>query len=151
MGGQAVCCKGVVYTTDCAGRAVAVISAPIDITVLCLKLGVARVPDKRIILFVDPRQAVVKVGNSIRRTGAKLNIKRQVVFVGIVEIHITALSVELIVQVGRLVELVIRGLDIAAVVAAHLQEPAYVIVEIGQNSDCIAVRSFGRQYISSIK
>ena len=37
-------------------------------------------------------------------------------------------------QVGRLVELVIRGLDIAAVVAAHLQEPAYVIVEIGQNS-----------------
>ena len=49
------------------------------------------------------------------------------------EIHITALSVELIVQVGRLVELVIRGLDIAAVVAADLQEPAYVIVEIGQH------------------
>ena len=37
-------------------------------------------------------------------------------------------------QVGGLVELVIRGLDIAAVVAADLQEPAYVVVEIGQNS-----------------
>ena len=37
-------------------------------------------------------------------------------------------------QIGRLVEFVIRGLDIAAVVAAHLQESAYVIVEIGQNS-----------------
>ena len=50
------------------------------------------------------------------------------------EIHITALAVELVMQIGGLVELVIRGLDIAAVVAAHLQEPAYVIVEIGQNS-----------------
>lgn len=37
-------------------------------------------------------------------------------------------------QIGGLVELVTRCLDIAAVVAAHLQEPAYVIVEIGQNS-----------------
>ena len=50
------------------------------------------------------------------------------------EIHITALAVELVMQIGGLVELVIRGLDIASVVAAHLQEPAYVIVEIGQNS-----------------
>ena len=33
-------------------------------------------------------------------------------------------------QVGRLVELVIRGLDIAAVIAADLQESAYVIVEV---------------------
>ena len=37
-------------------------------------------------------------------------------------------------KIGGLVELVIRGLDIAAVVAAHLQEPAYVIVEVCQNS-----------------
>ena len=50
------------------------------------------------------------------------------------EVHITTLTVKLVVQIGRLVELVIRGLDIASVVAAHLQEPAYVIVEIGQNS-----------------
>ena len=37
-------------------------------------------------------------------------------------------------QIGGLVELVTRCLDIAAVVAAHLQEPAYVIVEIGKHS-----------------
>ena len=50
------------------------------------------------------------------------------------EVHITALTVEFVVQIGRLVELVIRGLDIAAVVAADLQEPAYIIVEIGKHS-----------------
>ena len=50
------------------------------------------------------------------------------------EIHITALTVEFVVQIGRLVKLVIRGLDIAAVVAANLQEPAYVIIEIGKHS-----------------
>ena len=134
MGRQTVCCKGVVYATDCTCCAVAFISAPIDIAVPCFKLGVARVPDKSIVLFVNPRQAVIEVGNSIRRTGAELNIKRQVVFVGIVEVHITALAVEFVVQIGRLVELVIRGLDIASVVAADLQEPAYVIVEIGKHS-----------------
>ena len=37
-------------------------------------------------------------------------------------------------QIGGLVELVTRCLDIAAVVAAHLQEPAYVIIEIGKHS-----------------
>ena len=134
MGGQAFGNICIVYATNRAGRAVTVVSAPINIAVLCLKLGVARVPDKSIVLFVDPRQAVIEVGNSIRRAGAELNIERQVIFVGIVEIHITALAVEFVVQIGRLVKLVVGCLDIAAVVAAHLQEPAYVIVEIGKHS-----------------
>ena len=50
------------------------------------------------------------------------------------EVHITTLTVEFVVQIGRLIELVIRGLNIAAVVAADLQESAYVIVEIGKHS-----------------
>ena len=70
---------------------------------------------------LEAGQVVVSVLDDVLRARAELDIQRQVILVGIVKINIPRLAAGFVVQIGRLVKLVIRGLDIAAVCAADLQ------------------------------